>query len=182
MRNSARRRAEKTTRKTAARKARNKTCARERRDGGWCWFVCMRRITNVARAPSQCVLFHPQVPPNNIRRNFFFFFLSFIGLFARSWKDSSTLFFRQKNVRNCWEFYFSPKCKFNFFLIIIGKIGQSVLGKITKLKQEFEQAGFFFQFCDVKNLAKLVKFTPQKKIKKSHFFLPQEKKQQQQNV
>jgi len=128
------------------------------------------------------VLFHPQVPPNNIRRNFFFFFLSFIGLFARSWKDSSTLFFRQKNVRNCWEFYFSPKCKFNFFLIIIGKIGQSVLGKITKLKQEFEQAGFFFQFCDVKNLAKLVKFTPQKKIKKSHFFLPQEKKQQQQNV
>jgi len=128
------------------------------------------------------VLFHPQVPPNNIRRNFFFFFLSFIGLFARSWKDSSTLFFRQKNVRNCWEFYFSPKCKFNFFLIIIGKIGQSVLGKITKLKQEFEQAGFFFQFCDVKNLAKLVKFTPQKKNFKSHFFLPQEKKQQQQNV
>jgi hypothetical protein len=50
------------------------------------------------------------------------------------------------------------------------------------LKQEFEQAGFFFQFCDVKNLAKLVKFTPQKKNFKSHFFLPQEKKQQQQNV
>jgi hypothetical protein len=23
----------------------------------------------------QCVVFHPQVPPNNIQRNFFFFFL-----------------------------------------------------------------------------------------------------------
>jgi hypothetical protein len=28
----------------------------------------------------QCVMFHPQVPPNNIRRNFvFFFFFSFLG-------------------------------------------------------------------------------------------------------
>jgi hypothetical protein len=49
----------------------------------------------------QCVVFHPQVPPNNIRRNFFF----------------------PHSVNS------------TFFLIIIGKIGQSVFGEITKLKQ-----------------------------------------------
>ncbi len=127
----------------------------------------------------QCVVFHPQVPPNNIRRNFFFFF-SFLGFpfFYCPVCSSSTLFFRQKYVRNCWEFHFSPYCKFNSFLIIIEKIGQSVVGKITKLKQKFEQAGFFFQFCDLKNLSKLVKFT------QSHFFSPPtpQKKEKQQKI
>jgi len=43
------------------------------------------------------------------------------------------------------------------------------LARSQNWNKEFEQAGFFFQFCDLKNLAKLVKFTPQKNL---FFFSP----------
>jgi hypothetical protein len=74
MRNSARRRAEKTTKKTAARKARKKTCARERDERGVGVVLVRVHAANYERSEGakQCVVFHPQAPPNNIRRNFFF--------------------------------------------------------------------------------------------------------------
>jgi hypothetical protein len=62
------------------------------------------------------------------------------------------------------------------------------LANLFLAKQEFEQAGFFFQFSDLKNLAKLVKFTPPKKKNLIPFFSPPPipppppQKKQQQNV